>query len=317
MNPESFPAEAAAWAARLDAGPLHRDEAEALLRWLDADSDNEGRLEEIQALQQKVRLVLPVMAAAGQLPESRRASRLRPVLAWGSALAAVLAVGVFWLVQRPLTFVTGAAQRQVVMLADGTRAELNARTTLRVRLRGKERRVTLEGGEALFTVTKDSARPFSVETTAGQVRVTGTVFNVSLYTAGSVTVVLLEGSVEATPAGSGETRHLTPGDELVVVAGHSDLRRLSATEIADVMAWREGRIVFHNTPLAQALERFANHHARVIEVAPGVQDLALGGRFGLDDFDAFLKDLAVALPVVVHRAPAGHIRVERTQTEER
>src|SRR4051794_34667659 len=107
MNPESFTTEAAAWAARLDAGPLSRDEAAALLRWLDAEPENEKRLEEMQALQQKVRLVLPAMAAGDQAPRPRHGSRLRPVLAWGSALAAVLAVGAFWLGQRPVTFATG------------------------------------------------------------------------------------------------------------------------------------------------------------------------------------------------------------------
>src|SRR4051812_41492149 len=119
MNPESFTDEAADWAARLDAGPLKRAEAEALLRWLDADPANERRLEEVQLLQQKVRLVLPAMAEAGELSAPRRASPLRPVLAWGGAIAAVLAVGLFWLVQRPVTFATAAAQRQVVVLADG------------------------------------------------------------------------------------------------------------------------------------------------------------------------------------------------------
>src|SRR4051812_39545665 len=201
MNPESFTDEAADWAARLDAGPLDRDEAEALMRWLDADPANEGRLEEIQMLQRKVRLVLPAMAAAGRLPAPRRASRLRPVLAWGSAIAAVLAVGIFWLVQRPVTFATGAAQREVVVLADGARGELNARTTLHVSMRGAERHVRLEAGEVFLTVARDAARPFVVETAAGQVRVTGTIFNVRTSAPDDMAVLLVEGGVEATPAG--------------------------------------------------------------------------------------------------------------------
>jgi transmembrane sensor len=239
---------------------------------------------------------------------------LRPVLAWGGALAAVLAVGVFWLVQRPLTFATGAAQRQVVTLTDGTRAELNARTTLRVQLRGAERRVWLEGGEVFLTVARDAAKPFVVETAAGQVRVTGTIFNVSAYAPDSLGVLLLEGGVEATPAG-GASRRLEPGDELVVAAGRAELRRLDAAALADALAWREGRIVFHDTPLASALARFAHHHAREIEVAPAVENLGLGGRFVLDDLDGFLRDLPVALPVTVREDPSGLIRVEAVSAE--
>lgn len=314
MNPESFPAEAAAWAARLDAGPLNRDEAAALLRWLDADPHNEGRLAEIQALQQKVRVVLPTMAAAGLLSESRGASRLRPVLAWGSALAALLAVGVFWLVQRPATFATGAAQRQVVTLGDGTRVELNARTTLRVQMRGAERRVWLDEGEVFLTVARDAARPFVVATAAGQVRVTGTVFNVSAFARDSLGVLLLEGGVEATPTGAAPHR-LAPGDELVVAAGRIELRRLDAAALADALAWRQGRIVFHDTPLVSALMRFAHHHAREIEVEPAVRNLELGGRFVLDDLDGFLRDLPVALPVTVRQDPSGIIRVGPVSAE--
>ena len=318
MNPASPTDQAAEWAARLDAGPLKRDEAEALTLWLEADPANESRLDEMQRLHQKVRLVIPGMVAAGKLPATKRQSAPLLGWAWAGGLAAMLALAVVWFVQqRPETFSTPAAQRQVVMLADGTRAELNALTRLRVRLRGSERHVWLEKGEVLFTVAKDKARPFVVETTAGSVRVTGTVFNVSSQAADSLAVVLLEGSVEATPVHDAKVRQLAPGDELLVSADRSVIRRLSAAELADAVAWREGKIVFHDTPLAQALARFARHHARVIEVAPAAQDLALGGRFGLDDFDAFLKDLAVALPVAVRREPEGLIRVERIQAEEK
>ena len=40
------------------------------------------------------------------------------------------------------------------------------------------RRVRLASGQAFFTVTKNPARPFIVETPAGAVRVTGTAFDV-------------------------------------------------------------------------------------------------------------------------------------------
>jgi transmembrane sensor len=224
----------------------------------------------------------------------------------------MLALAAVWFIQwQPATFSTPAAQRQTVVLADGTRAELNALTTLRVRLRGNERHVWLEKGEVLFTVAKDPARPFVVETTAGSVRVTGTVFNVSSHAADSLAVVLLEGSVEATPVTDKTLRRLTPGDELVAGADRCVVRRLSAAEMADAVAWREGKIVFHDTPLAQALARFARHHARVIEIAPAAQDLALGGRFDLDDLDGFLRDLGVALPVTVRHEPDGRILVDR------
>ena len=195
--------------------------------------------------------------------------------------------------------------------------ELNARTTLRVRFSDQQRQLKLEGGEIFLTVAKDPARPLTVETTAGSVRVTGTVFNVSNYAIDSLAVILLEGAVDATPAGSGTVCRLAPGDKFLVGANKTEMSRLSPGELADALAWREGKIVFHNTPLVQALERFSHHHARQVTIAPDARDLALGGRFGLDDFDAFLRDLEVALPVVIHREPNGNVRVERVQAEEK
>lgn len=318
MNPASSADQAAEWAARLDAGPLQRDEAEALALWLDADPDNESRLDEMQRLHQKIRRVVPGMVAAGKLEVPKKASSPHLGWAWAGGLVAIFALALVWFFQqRPETFSTSVAQRQVVMLPDGTRAELNALTHLRVRLRGNERHVWLDKGEALFTVAKDRSRPFVVETTAGSVRVTGTVFNVSSQTADSLAVVLLEGSVEATPLNDSHVRKLAPGDALSVSGNRNVLRQLSAAELADAVAWREGKIVFHDTPLAEALERFARYHGRVIEVEPAAHDLALGGRFGLDDFDVFLKDLAVALPVTIRREQDGRIRVERIPPEEK
>ena len=106
MNPESSTDRAAEWAAKLDAGPLTRAEAEALSHWLDADPANEGCLEEMQRLHQKVRLVLPDMAATGRLPERKRHAIMRPVWAWGGAIAVLLVLSVVWLMQRPVVFTT-------------------------------------------------------------------------------------------------------------------------------------------------------------------------------------------------------------------
>jgi len=315
MNPGFNPDQAADWAARLDAGPLSRDEAAALTRWLDADPANEGRLDEMQRTFAQVRTVLPGMVAAGRLPVRESRPAWHPGWARATALAAALVLAAVWWVRRPEIYSTPAAHRQTVTLADGSRVELNALTTIRVRLDAHERRVQLEGGEAFFTVAKNPDRPFLVETAAGRVRVTGTIFNVSSYAGQAMAVLLLEGSVDATPAGGGDTLHLMPGHELVIGAGRSELKQLSPAALADAVAWREGRIVFHDTPLATALERFARHHGRAIEVAPAARDLTLGGRFALDDFDGFLRDLPLALPVSVRHEADGRILVERKQPE--
>lgn len=317
MNPESSTDRAADWAARLDAGPLSREDAAELTRWLDADPANEARLDEMQRLHAKVRQALPGMTSAEVRVAAPRRNRSRFAWAWGTlAAAATLVFAAVWFSQRPADYATLAAERRVVTLPDGTRAELNARTAITVRLRAAERIVRLERGEAFFAVAKDPARPFRVETAAGAVRVTGTVFNLRAYEADAVEVVLLEGAVDFTPLAE-PVRRLAPGDALKVTGGRSALHRLDAAALANAVAWRDGNVVFQDAPLEEAAKRFAEHHARPIEVAPAARGLALGGRFALADLDAFLRDLEVALPVKVQRAADGGIRIEAAPRAER
>jgi transmembrane sensor len=139
MNSSSAPDQAAHWAARLDAGPLTRTEAEALTRWLDEAPGHEGLLEEMQQVQLKVREVLPEMAASGRLPRSRAKLRIGPRLAWAGSLAAVLVVALAWFGRGPDRYDTVAGQRQTITLADGTLVEMNAQTGIDVRLDGGDR----------------------------------------------------------------------------------------------------------------------------------------------------------------------------------
>jgi len=81
-------------------------------------------------------------------------------------------------------------------LADGTVVWVNAGSELHFpsKFIGNERRVFLKG-EAYFEVKKDNLRPFYVETADLEVKVLGTVFNVSAYKHNTKTT-LKEGSVE-------------------------------------------------------------------------------------------------------------------------
>jgi ferric-dicitrate binding protein FerR (iron transport regulator) len=55
----------------------------------------------------------------------------------------------------------------------------------------------------------------------------------------------------------------------------------------------------------------------VIEVAPAVGKLEVGGRFVLDDLDGFLRDLPLALPVTVQQDSSGVIRIGPVATAEK
>jgi transmembrane sensor len=219
---------------------------------------------------------------------------------------------------RPMAFATKIAERHIATLADGSRIELNAQTELTVELGRHERYVRLARGEALFSVAKDPARPFVVETRGGVVRVTGTIFNVRAARDNSggngparVEVTVLEGHVRvhAAQAPATEDAALTLGQQASMTAERVDLHALAPDKLQDVVAWRKGEAVFDDTPLREVMERFAAYHPRAITVAADVADIRLGGRYSLDDLEGALEAIERALPVRVERGAAGAVKI--------
>ncbi len=175
-----------------------------------------------------------------------------------------------------------------------------------------ERRVRLANGEAFFVVSKDKGRPFIVETPAGSVRVTGTIFNVLTEAASQLDVTVVEGSVQVRPGAqppSGQ-RDLKPGESLSSDAQGVTVRQLSAAELDDTLAWRRGEIVFNGMPLSEALARFSHYYGRRFTASPAAADKKLGGsRLPIDNLDAFFRGIEQSLGVRATRDASGAVRV--------
>lgn len=106
-----------------------------------------------------------------------------------------------------------------LLLPDGTQVWLNAESkiTYNTAFNGKLREVTLEG-EAYFDVVKDPGRPFIVHTSAINIRVLGTAFNVKSYPQDStIEAVLVRGLIEVEKNNQQQTSKilLHPNEKLV------------------------------------------------------------------------------------------------------
>ena len=75
--------------------------------------------------------------------------------------------------------------------------------------------------------------------------------------------------------------------------------RFTPGQLEDLLAWRQGVIIFDGVPLREAIARFAYHHGIRIQVAPAVAGELVGGRYNLDDLRGFLDKLELILPVNV------------------
>ncbi|MBI2517737.1 MAG: FecR domain-containing protein [Opitutae bacterium] len=320
--------QAALWAARLDGSALSAADRAALDAWLAENPAHRPLLSSYCQFSADLEQQLPLLEGIKDLSaESRKAPKTaqpHPWLRWptlaGAMLTAAAAVAlVFWLgrpARQSTDIASPAAHRQAVTLADGTRVELNARTSLRIEIGGAERRVRLADGEAFFSVSKDKARPFYVETPAGSVRVTGTTFNVRTALPSFLEVTVVEGSVLVRPGEApGKTASpvaLTRGNQLSSDAQGVAVQALSERDLENSLAWRRGQIVFAGVPLHAALAQLARYHGRSITASADVAELRVGGRYSLDDLDGFLAGLEQSFPTVrVTRDPDGSVRVIR------
>jgi transmembrane sensor len=307
--------QAALWAARLDGSTLSADDRAALETWLASAPGNRRLLATYCQLSADLEADLQGLAGAGEQAEPIRPFRRRAALWLGlAAAAAALAFGAFRWQPAPSILsrqvATASAQRESLSLPDGSRIDLHAQTNLRVDLDARDRRVRLAAGEAYFEVARDPARPFTVETPAGSVRVTGTAFSVRASPGGALEVVVREGTVQvrAGPAAPAPFE-LGAGGRLRAAAGRHEVDTLSPGEVDAALAWREGQAVFADTPLAEALARFAHYHGRGLIADPDAAGLTLGGRHRLDDLDGFLASLEAVLPVRVTHGLDGIVHV--------
>lgn len=210
-------------------------------------------------------------------PETKRADIVlrKSVLLKVAAAVVVLAgaagaAGHFLPASQTKIYQTSVGGRENIVLADGTRVELNTNTILRADVDGERRSVELVRGEALFHVKHDAEHPFVV--TAAQHRITdlGTSFVVR-EKKDRVEVALLEGRarLESTDTETPTKRVaiLTPGDEAVATPQRISVTRKPAAEIQDKLGWQRGVLVFRSSTLAQVAAEYNRYNERKIVIA--------------------------------------------------
>ncbi len=314
--------QAALWAARLEGSELDPVQRAELDSWLDGDPGRRALLSGYLHFSAELDRLLPELAETGrvEMPAGTAPARGGWSLRWAAAgaLAAAALAAAAWLAWpggRPENIATSAAQRRSFTMADGTRVELNANTSMLVENGRAERRVRLADGEAFFVVSKDKDRPFIVDTPAGSVRVTGTIFDVSTEANSRLEVTVVEGSVQVRPGEGGGAQPPGPlvlgaGDRLSSDRDGVSVRALSAGALDDALAWRRGQVVFDGVTLAEALARLSRYHGKVITASDGAAVLRISARMRLDDLDGFFTSLEQAMPEVrVAREPGGGGRV--------
>lgn len=314
--------EAAAWLVQRDAG-FSRAQEDAFQQWRSEHPGNEEAVLRLEA----------TWGALEQLRDvrSREAMRSDPDLqirqlsvppagrfaGWATvaiAASAVVAAVWWWQGRSPAQVVraeryeTGSEGYRCLTLEDGSVLRLNADTSVTVAYSDRERRLSLERGEAHFSVSKDPERPFRVRAGGVAVRALGTAFNVRmgrdeieiLVTQGRVEVssgeipAHLPGASRAGMARSAAAAEVSAGQRAVVGARPAALAPavdvLTPEAIQERLSWQNPQLDFRGTPLRDVVGQFNQRNQVQIVLADAeLGDLPIGGSFRAENVDAFVR----------------------------
>jgi len=193
---------------------------------------------------------------------SRRTSRWATAARWtvavafcAAAIVAVVLAGRTRTTQAPSwgrTYTTRVGQRATITLDDGTRVVLAPASVLRLATGfGRTTRDVSLVGDGYFDVAHTTGAPFTVRTGNVVTRVLGTGFDVSRYPGDRETrVAVTRGKVMVT------ADHQAP---LALIAGlvgfatDSAILRAERDDTTRYTAWRDGRLIFRDTPAPEAI----------------------------------------------------------------
>jgi len=206
------------------------------------------------------------------------------------------------------SFATARGQQQSVTLPDGSVLRLDTATRVAVTLYRQRREVRLLDGQAVFQVRGDARRPFDVLAGAVRITVVGTRFSVR-HTPGmackdDVRVEVEEGrvSVARGAAPEGAPAILLTAGQRIVADAQGRLGAIGQVAARGIAPWREGRVSFDDTPLAQVLAEFERYGATSLVVRDAqVAQLGVTGTFDPLRLANFMRVLPRVLPVQLRR----------------
>lgn len=290
----------ATWLVRLEQETASEADWLAFEAWL-ADPANKRAVDEIEAAMIDVEAhrgaLTHLMSPADNVVQLSARKPPRRIVFVGLAAAATAATALI-AVQfaapqvREFAYAAPRDSAQVVTLPDDSTVTLNCGASVRVRWSTNERRIELERGEAAFEVVHNAASPFVVTAGAETIRDLGTEFNV-LRENNALTVTVRAGSVEVQALGQAAT--LSPGQQVRVSGGQLALREINA---GDTLAWREGRLIYRDTPLAQVVNDLNRYGSIPISVGDdAAAALSFSGVLVIDTPRAMTQRLEAFLPV--------------------
>jgi len=329
MSPDEA---AAAWAVRLGEIPAAAGDEEAFRSWLESDPAHVdawaaamrawGCLDNPQAADDDALAALRSGAIDAGPERSARWGRFAAIAA---TLLAIAGSAAFLMqapssnedgatpdllaVRGPADFEAGKGQAAYFRLPDRSRVSLEPESAIDLVFTADRRSVRLLRGEAVFLVSPNAQRPFSVEAADHEIVALGTRFAVGLNE-GNLRVRLLEGQISVGVPGSGaQPVAMREGQELVSRGGSAIVKSMEAP-LAGAVSSANAVVIFNNDTLAEAAaELNKNSDRRLVVRDPKVTRLRVSGRFLTGDVERFAHIVAEIHPVRVARREDATVEI--------
>jgi len=231
----------------------------------------------------------------------------RRAAAYGASLLFCVLAAAAWIVDPVLSsqrFSSAIGEQVDVDLGDGSRVLLNTNTAGVFLDRLRSREVTLEHGEALFSVVHDKLRPFQVIAGSASVRDIGTRFSIRTDL-DDVNVAVLEGRVQLSLAGWSESIVLD-SNQAAQVDGGRIVELAGSGQFDALVSWKDKRLQFDGTRLIDVVRELQRYRKAPIVLADsGAAEYRLTGGFSSVDPDLLLKTLPDVAPVTVRFQQSG------------
>jgi ferric-dicitrate binding protein FerR (iron transport regulator) len=257
---------------------------------------------------------------------------------WRYAAVFILAFGLSWLVRlylwnRPETQVMAYqiqtmevpyGSKSHIILPDGSVVTLNSGSNLKYSssdFNSGSRSVALTG-EGFFNVTKDSLRPFYVNTPGIKVKVLGTTLNVKAYPdENTEEATLVSGKAEIYPISDkqekGKPLALKPNQKAVflksenlfltndktIVSPESTPVKLktvslqSSSKTEQTISWKENKLIFDNESFSSLVIRIERwYNVKILVNNPELNSARFSGKFDKETLEQVLNALVLVTP---------------------
>lgn len=288
----------------------------ALDSWTGGDSERLAHIAGLEAANRAVEINVGTLRnryprhiesrepAAAAIARAPRLSRFWPGIAMACCAMVAAATWVINPVLSHQNTSSAVGQQLAFDLDDGSRVLLNTDTAVRFVNRLHSRELTLEKGEAMFSVVHSSVRPFHVYAGTADIRDVGTQFSVRLLPTG-VSVAVLEGQVSVTPSADTPPALLT-ADEAVRTDGATMVPVNGAQAVDAMLSWKDQRLDFDNTSIVDVIGDLQRYRLKPIVLADNkAGKFRVSGGFSIADPEQLLKTLPSVAPVTVTMKPDG------------